>query len=80
LFLIITLPLWLLVILLIKLTSKGPVFYLSKRCGKNNNPILLYKFRTMQSNARESGPAWTLPDDKRITLLGKFLRRFYIDE
>jgi exopolysaccharide biosynthesis polyprenyl glycosylphosphotransferase len=80
LFLIITFPLWIIVIILIKLTSNGPVFYLSKRCGKNNKDIILYKFRTMQENARQSGPAWTLPNDKRITWIGQFLRRFYIDE
>jgi len=55
--LIITLPLWLIVILLIKVTSIGPIFYLSKRQGKNGKTITLYKFRTMESNARFNGPA-----------------------
>jgi len=79
-FLIITLPLWLLIVILIKLTSKGPIFYLSHRCGKNGKEIILYKFRTMEYNARANGPAWTLPNDRRITLIGKILRKTYIDE
>ena len=79
-FLIFTLPLWPLVMFLIKLTSRGSIFYLSKRCGKSNKEIVLFKFRTMTSDARASGPAWTLPKDQRITLIGKFLRKFYIDE
>ncbi len=79
-FLIITLPLWLIVILLIKVTSIGPIFYLSKRQGKNGKTITLYKFRTMESNARFNGPAWTMPNDKRITFVGHILRKLYIDE
>jgi hypothetical protein len=47
LFLIITFPLWIIVIILIKLTSNGPVFYLSKRCGKNNKDIILYLCKKM---------------------------------
>ncbi len=80
LFLIITLPFWIIIIILIKTTSKGPIFYLSHRYGKNGNNIILYKFRTMQFNARNSGPAWTLPNDKRITFIGYILRKLYIDE
>lgn len=77
---ILTLPFWPLIIVLILLSSPGPIFYLSHRLGKDNKEIMLYKFRTMQKNARTSGPAWTLPQDKRITKIGWFLRRFYIDE
>ena len=79
-FLILSLPFWPLIVLLIKLTSPGPVFYFSKRCGKNSKEIVLFKFRTMKPNARASGPAWTLPQDQRITFVGRFLRKFHIDE
>ncbi len=79
-FLIVTLPLWPIIILLIKTTSSGPIFYLSKRQGKHGKTITLYKFRTMESNARFNGPAWTMPNDKRITLIGRILRKLYIDE
>jgi len=78
--LIITLPFWLIVIILIKSTSPGPIFYLSKRRGKNGKIITLYKFRTMEMNARLNGPAWTMPNDKRITFIGRILRQLYIDE
>jgi lipopolysaccharide/colanic/teichoic acid biosynthesis glycosyltransferase len=55
--LMITLPFWLIVMVLIKSTSSGPIFYLSKRQGKNGKIITLYKFRTMEVNARFNGPA-----------------------
>ncbi len=79
-FLILSAPFWIFIILLIKITSPGPVFYLSTRYGKIGKKIVLYKFRTMQKDARNQGPAWTLPKDSRITTLGKFLRKFHIDE
>lgn len=78
--LMITLPFWLIVMVLIKSTSSGPIFYLSKRQGKNGKIITLYKFRTMEVNARFNGPAWTMPHDKRITFIGRILRKLYIDE
>jgi lipopolysaccharide/colanic/teichoic acid biosynthesis glycosyltransferase len=53
----ITLPFWLIAMVLIKSTSHGPIFYLSKRQGKNGKIITLYKFRTMEVNARFNGPA-----------------------
>ncbi len=79
-FLLFSLPFWPIVMFLIKLTSPGPIFYLSTRSGKNEKKIILYKFRTMTKNARTEGPAWTLPQDIRITAYGKLLRKFHIDE
>jgi len=64
----------------IKLDSRGPIFYLQKRIGKDREIFTLYKFRTMKPNAEEIGPKWTLPDDFRITRIGRILRKFYLDE
>ncbi len=78
--LIISLPFWPLIALLIKIDSEGPIFYISKRVGKNEKPFLIYKFRTMVKDASLIGPAWTLERDPRITRIGKFLRKTHIDE
>lgn len=76
------LPFAILIAILIKLTSKGPVIYKSSRTGKNGKPFTIYKFRTMTTwNGGEDGtPAWTEKNDERITGLGKFLRFTHLDE
>ncbi|MCK4887536.1 MAG: sugar transferase [Planctomycetes bacterium] len=67
--------------LLIKLTSKGPVFYKQQRAGKDGKIFNLYKFRTMVVNAEENtGPVLTSQKDRRVTPLGHFLRKTRIDE
>jgi lipopolysaccharide/colanic/teichoic acid biosynthesis glycosyltransferase len=67
--------------ILIKLTSKGPVFYLQARLGKNGCEIKIFKLRTMIHNAETTtGAVWEKPDDPRITRVGKFLRMTYVDE
>lgn len=78
--LIITLPFWPLIALLIKLDSKGPVFHIHERIGENDVAFKIIKFRSMVANAKELGPHWTEKNDKRITHLGKFLRKSHIDE
>ena len=79
--LIIGLPLWFFIACVIKLDSKGPVFFKQVRLGKNNEKYTLIKFRTMIENAEiETGPVWTDKKDPRITFFGKWLRRFYLDE
>ena len=79
--LIIGLPLWFFIACVIKLDSKGPVFFKQVRLGKNNEKYTLIKFRTMIENAEiETGPVWTDKKDPRITFVGKWLRRFYLDE
>lgn len=66
---------------LIKLTSKGPVFYTQERAGLDNKPFAIYKFRSMYDDAeKETGPVWSVSDDPRRTSLGQVLRRFSIDE
>jgi exopolysaccharide biosynthesis polyprenyl glycosylphosphotransferase len=77
---IITLPFWPLIALLIKLDSKGPVFYTHERIGENDQAFKIIKFRSMIVNAETQGPHWTEKNDKRITHLGKFLRKTHIDE
>lgn len=72
------LPLWLIVALLVKLTSAGPVFFLQTRQGKGGKPFRIIKFRTMRSNGNNFSPT-ELKDD-RITPIGNILRRVRIDE
>lgn len=74
-------PLCIIVALLIKLTSKGPIFYTQVRSGKDGKPFNIYKFRTMRVDAeKETGPVWAKLKDNRITPLGQFLRKSRIDE
>lgn len=72
------LPLMIIIAVLIKITSKGPVIYKQKRIGKNDEPFILYKFRTMIDN--HSGPLWTTEKDGRLTAIGKILRYAHLDE
>lgn len=73
-------PLLLLLALAVKLTSKGPVFYLQERCGEKGRCFNIIKFRTMTADAEEQGPGWTTPDDPRRTCIGGFLRAWNLDE
>lgn len=73
-------PAFLLIGLVIKLTSPGPVFYRAQRVGRYGRPFKLYKFRTMQVGADRQGPGITLNGDPRVTRIGRFLRRTKLDE
>ena len=74
-------PLMLLVAALVKLDSRGPVFYTQVRMGLDAKPFWVIKFRSMRADAEsESGPVWATEDDPRRTRLGAFIRRFSIDE
>jgi lipopolysaccharide/colanic/teichoic acid biosynthesis glycosyltransferase len=74
-------PLFFLVSIIVKLTSKGPIFYLQERIGKDEKPFFIYKFRSMKINADKSGPLITTSTkDPRITRTGSFLRKFKLDE
>ncbi len=75
---IISLPITFIIAILIKSTSRGPIIYRQERIGVNDKPFILFKFRTMRIN--QSGPLWTTKDDKRLTTLGKVLRRTHLDE
>ncbi|MCI0380015.1 MAG: sugar transferase [Gemmataceae bacterium] len=79
--LILTVPLWALTALGIKLTSPGPVIYTQMRIGRKGKPFVILKLRTMIDNCESlTGPRWCMPDDPRITWFGWFLRKSHLDE
>lgn len=79
--LIILIPALILIAILIKLNSAGPVFFRQERVGKNGRILKIYKFRTMEKDAESKGVRFTTPyTDLRITKTGRILRRFYFDE
>jgi len=79
--LIFSLPLWPLIALLVKLDSRGPVFYSQRRAGQNGKIFTLYKFRTMPPDSEPAGsPAWAVENDPRVNRIGQFLRRSRLDE
>ena len=95
LFLIFSFPLFLIISLLIKLSSRGPIFFLQERIGKNNIPFKCIKFRTMYPEAKdimknilmkdknlkkEFEETYKLKNDPRITVIGKLLRKTSLDE
>lgn len=80
LILIFSLPLFLIVMILIKLDSKGPVFFIHERTGLGGKPFKMIKFRGMIDNALAYGPVLTQENDPRITRVGKILRRTSFDE
>jgi Undecaprenyl-phosphate glucose phosphotransferase len=79
--LLMLLPAFLLVAIMIKLESRGPVFYCPIRIGKGGKPFKLFKFRSMRQNDdAATGTQSTCENDPRITRIGKFLRKYSIDE
>src|SRR5690606_33175235 len=78
--LIILSPIYLIISLLIKFTSKGSIIFSQERIGKNGKPFMIHKFRTMVNNAEQNGPMLSSYDDQRITKIGLFLRRLRLDE
>ena len=79
--LILSIPLLLIIPVLIKIESKGPVLFRQKRVGEGEKTFSLYKFRTMFDGAEEkTGPVWSREGDIRITKVGKFLRKTRLDE
>jgi sugar transferase (PEP-CTERM system associated) len=77
---ILALPIVLVTAILIKLDSKGPVFYRQERIGRNGRPFTLLKFRSMRVDAEEAGPVWASKDDDRVTRLGRIIRKIRVDE
>lgn len=71
---------YLVLMILVKLGSKGPVFFKQERIGKNGYPFYIYKFRTMFIDAEKFGPKLSKSNDPRITKLGRFLRKVRLDE
>lgn len=84
-------PLFIIIAIIIKFTSKGPVFFSQRRVGRDGKEFKMYKFRSMVVNAEElkeklvaqnemSGPMFKMKDDPRVTKVGKFIRKTSIDE
>src|ERR1700688_2695871 len=73
-------PLVLVIAILMKLSSPGPVFYTGARIGQYGKPFRLLKFRTMVVNADKIGGPSTADDDPRVTTVGRVLRRYKLDE
>jgi len=78
--LILTSPLWGIIAIMIKITSKGPVFYKGTRVGKAGKFFKILKFRTMILGAEEIGISATSAEDRRLTKFGKFLKKYKLDE
>jgi len=76
--LVITLPLFIILAIIIRIDSKGPVFFAQKRIGKNGRLFTIYKFRSMQLN--DGTNTVTSHTDSRITCAGSFLRKWKLDE
>ncbi len=78
--LLLTLPLWPLIALLIRIDSRGPVLFSQTRVGLHGRPFTLYKFRTMRTDAEKNGAQWATQGDQRVTRIGRFLRQSRLDE
>lgn len=77
---LLTLPLFLLSALLIKITSRGPILFKQERIARYNKPFFIYKFRSMCSDSHKKGGEITVGEDTRITKVGKVLRKLNLDE
>ncbi len=78
--LVVVLPVFVIIALLIKLDSKGGVFYRQTRVGKGNKDFRIYKFRTMRTDADKMGLLTVGGRDPRVTKVGYYLRKYKLDE
>ena len=79
--LVVGLPVWVLIAVVIRLTSPGPAIYRQRRIGQKGKEFTMYKFRTMREDAEAAtGPVWATEDDPRYTAVGRWLRKTRIDE
>jgi exopolysaccharide biosynthesis polyprenyl glycosylphosphotransferase len=79
--LVMTAPIMAAAAVLVRLGSSGPVFHRQDRVGQNGAPFTILKFRTMAVDAESrTGPVWAIDNDPRITWVGRWLRRFHVDE
>ncbi len=77
---ILSLPIAIVTAILIKLESRGPVFYKQERVGKNGRVFTLMKFRSMRTDAEKDGPVWAKTVDDRMTRVGSIIRKIRVDE
>ena len=73
-------PLYLYLTIKVKLSSKGPIFYLQERIGKHGKPFDIIKYRSMYIDAEKNGPALSSQNDSRITPFGRIMRKWRLDE
>ncbi len=78
--LILFFPIMLLIAIIVKVTSKGPLFYKQERIGLDGQKFLMLKFRSMKIDAEQTGPQMTTRNDTRYILVGKILRKYSLDE
>jgi exopolysaccharide biosynthesis polyprenyl glycosylphosphotransferase len=78
--LLVGLPLWVLIAVLIRLDSRGAVFYKQERVGKDGETFNILKFRSMVQDAEKGGAQWAEKQDPRVTSMGKILRKLHLDE
>ncbi|HYQ58194.1 MAG TPA: sugar transferase [Draconibacterium sp.] len=78
--LIIFFPLFIVLAIIVKTTSKGPLIYKQERIGRYGKPFYIYKIRSMVTGAENGSPALSSEDDERITQIGRFLRKTHLDE
>ncbi len=77
---IILLPVYLALVIGVKLSSPGPIIYSHERIGKGGKPFTIFKFRSMVQNAEQDGPKLSSKSDNRVTNFGKFMRKSRLDE
>jgi sugar transferase (PEP-CTERM system associated) len=77
---VLSLPIVIVTAILIKLDSRGPIFYKQERVGKNGKTFTLIKFRSMRVDAEKGGPVWASKGDDRTTRVGKVIRKIRVDE
>ena len=75
-----TLPLMLLAAIIVKVESKGPIFFIQERIGEGNKKFNIVKFRSMTTDAEKNGPQWASKNDNRVTRWGKIMRATRIDD
>lgn len=78
--LIVLLPVYVLLAILVKFSSKGPIFFTQERIGKHGKPFKIIKYRTMYVGSEKNGPQLSSSNDSRITKIGKFMRKTRLDE
>jgi sugar transferase (PEP-CTERM system associated) len=78
--LILALPFMVLVAIAVKLDSPGPILFRQERVGRARRPFVVYKFRSMRTDAEKDGPVWAKQGDPRVTRVGRFIRKTRLDE
>ncbi len=73
-------PIFIILALLVRKSSKGPIFFSQERIGKRGKPFQIYKFRTMYTDSEQDGPKLSYDGDPRITPIGRILRKYRLDE